>query len=75
MRNTGRRHDHIAGSGVEALALDRPAHPAGADGDDVILRRVVDVQLLDLADRVGDQVDLEMVEPDALVLFGRAKRL
>src|SRR5262245_25651243 len=69
--DAGRRHDHVAGPGVEALSLDRPAHAPGADRDHVTLRRIVDVHLLDLAGWVGDQVNLEVVEPDALVLVVR----
>jgi hypothetical protein len=32
-----------------------------------VLWRVVDVHLLDLADRVGDEVNLDVVEPHPLV--------
>ena len=53
MRDSCRRDDHVPGTAVAAFALDRPAHPAGAHDDHVVLRRVVDVHLLDLADRVG----------------------
>src|SRR5262245_19726916 len=54
VRDSRGRDDYVAGVAVAALALDRPAHPAGANRDDVILRRVVDVHLLDLPDRMRD---------------------
>jgi hypothetical protein len=50
------------------LVFDRPAHPAGADDDHVILRGVVYMHLLHLPDRVGHEVNLDVVEPDAFVL-------
>jgi hypothetical protein len=62
------RHDDIARPGIERLVFDRPAHPAGAHDDHVILRGVVHVHLLDLSDRVSHEVNLDVVEPDAFVL-------
>ena len=59
--------DDVARPGVEALILDRPAHAARANDDDMILRRVVHVHLLDLPYRVGNEVNFYMIEPDAFV--------
>jgi hypothetical protein len=42
----------VARLGFEGLVLDRPPHPAGAHDDDVILRRIMGVHRLDLADGV-----------------------
>ena len=72
MRRSGCGDDHVAGPAVDALALDCPAHAARAHDDDVVLRRVVDVCLLDLAGRVRDEVSLQVLEPDSLVLAVRA---
>src|SRR5919206_856616 len=73
VRHARRRDDDVARAGVEAFVLDRPAHPARAHDDDVVLRRVVDVHLLDLPDRVGHEVHLDVVEPNALVVVRRAR--
>src|SRR5205823_6614952 len=73
VRDPCRRHDHVARPGVEGLVLDGPAHPARAHDDDVILRRLVDVHLLHLPDRMGHQVDLDVVEPHAFVLARRPR--
>src|SRR5205085_7424091 len=62
------RDDDVTRPGVEALVFDRPAHATGAHDDDVVLRRVVRVHLLDLSDRVRHEMDLDVVEPDPFVL-------
>jgi hypothetical protein len=64
--------DRVARPSIERFVFDGPAHASGADGDHVVLRRIVHVRLLDLPDGVGDRVDLDVVEPDALVLVVRS---
>src|SRR5262249_27502391 len=64
----GRSDDDVPRLRVERLILDLPPHPARADHDDVVLRRVVYMHLLHLTDRMGDEVDLDVIEPDPFVL-------
>ena len=68
MRDSGWRNDDVTRPGVERMVLDRPPHPARAHDDHVVLRRVVHVHLLHLPDGVSHEVDLDVIEPDALVI-------
>ena len=74
MRRPGGRDDDVAWLGVDALILDRPTHTPRAHDDHVILWRVVHVHLLDLPGGVRDEVDLDVVEPDAFVFTLRSNK-